>query len=98
VKEVEWTDASLDDMAALDKGMARRVKEAVERFAETGAGNVKKLQGIDPREYRPRVGDSRVRFGIGGPDRSRSPRAEPPRSLPLSRYCLGGQEIVSYQF
>lgn len=51
-------------MAALDRGMARRVKAAVERFAETGAGNVKRLQGIDPPEYRLRVGNWRVRFEL----------------------------------
>jgi hypothetical protein len=50
VREIEWTDASLEDMAALDKGIARRVKQAVERFAGSGSGNVKKLQGIDPPE------------------------------------------------
>jgi mRNA-degrading endonuclease RelE of RelBE toxin-antitoxin system len=49
-------------MAALDKGISRRVKQAVERFADTGGGNVKRLQGIDPPEYRLRVGDYRVRF------------------------------------
>jgi phage-related protein len=43
VKEVEWTGLALDDMAALDKGIARRVKQALERFAEAGAGNVKRL-------------------------------------------------------
>ena len=31
-------------------------------MADTGAGNVKRLQGIDPPEYRLRVGDYRVRF------------------------------------
>lgn len=62
MKPVEWAEAALEDMAALEKGMARRVQKAVERFAETGAGNVKKLQGIDPPEYRLRVGDYRVRF------------------------------------
>ena len=41
MKEVEWTGPALEDMAALDKGIARRVKQALERFAETGAGNVK---------------------------------------------------------
>ena len=51
-------------MAALDKGVAERVRRAVERFAETAAGNVTKLQGIDPPEYRLRVGDWRVRFGL----------------------------------
>jgi mRNA interferase RelE/StbE len=64
VREVEWTETALEDMAALDKGIARRVKQAVERFADTGAGNVKRLQGIDPPEYRLRVGDYRVRFHL----------------------------------
>jgi mRNA interferase RelE/StbE len=53
-------------MAALDKGLARRVKQAVERFADSGAGDVKKLQGIQPAEYRLRVGDYRVRFNLEG--------------------------------
>jgi hypothetical protein len=39
VREIEWTDAALEHMAALDKGVARRVKQAVERFADTGAGS-----------------------------------------------------------
>ena len=66
MKQVEWTDASLDDMSALDKGIAHRVKQAVERFAKTGVGGVKRLQGIDPPEYRLRVGDYRVRFDYHG--------------------------------
>ena len=64
MREVEWTETALEDMGALDKGIARRVKQAVERFADTGAGNVKRLQGIDPPEYRLRVGDYRVRFHL----------------------------------
>jgi mRNA interferase RelE/StbE len=66
LREIEWTETALADMAALDKGIARRVKQSAERFAETGAGNVKKLQGIDPPEYRLRVGDYRVRFHLDG--------------------------------
>ena len=46
MKEIEWSEESLDDMAALDKGTAKRIKKAVERFAETGAGNVKKLLAL----------------------------------------------------
>lgn len=41
---------------------ARRVQRGVERFAGSGAGNIKRLQGIDPPEFRLRVGDWRVRF------------------------------------
>ena len=60
--EIEWTETALADMADLDKGIARRVKQSVERFAETGAGNVKRLKDIEPSEFRLRVGDYRVRF------------------------------------
>jgi len=66
VREIEWTAAALDDLAALDKDIARRVKQAAERFAETGVGNVKKLQGTSFAEYRLRVGDYRVRFEAEG--------------------------------
>jgi len=64
--EITWAEAALADMAVLDKGIARRVKRSVERFAQTGAGNVKRLQGIDPPEFRIRVGDYRVRFHHDG--------------------------------
>jgi mRNA interferase RelE/StbE len=64
VRATEWTAAALQDMAALDKGIARRIKQAVERFVRTGSGNIKKLQGIDPPELRLRVGDYRVRFEL----------------------------------
>jgi hypothetical protein len=29
VREVEWTEPALEDMAALDRGIARRVKQAL---------------------------------------------------------------------
>ena len=62
MKEIEWTEAALVDMAGLDKGIARRVKQSIERFAVSGAGSIKRLHGTDPPEYRLRVGDYRVRF------------------------------------
>ncbi len=64
--EIEWTETALTDMAGLDKGIARRVKQSVERFAETGAGGVNRLQASDPPEFRLRVGDFRVRFRNDG--------------------------------
>ncbi len=89
MREVEWTEAALEDMAALDKGIVRRTKRAVERFAETGAGDLKKLQGVDPPEFRLRVGDYRVRFRLYR-YREHSPRSPSPRSVSVSRVpCLG---------
>ena len=60
--EIEWTGTALADMAGLDRPVARRVKLAVERFAQAGAGKIKRLKGTDRPEFRLRVGDYRVRF------------------------------------
>ena len=64
--EVEWTEPAIGDMSALDRAVAQRVKRAVERFAVGGAGDVKRLQGMNPPVFRLRVGDYRVRFRFGG--------------------------------
>lgn len=64
MREIEWTETAIADMAGLDRGIARRIKQSVERFAATGAGNVRRLQGIEPPEHRLRVGDYRVRFHL----------------------------------
>lgn len=53
MREIEWTETALADMGALDKGIARRVKQSVERFAATGAGNSKRLQRYRPARISP---------------------------------------------
>ena len=66
MKHVEWTDTAIRGLAKLDKETGRRIRQAVERFAQTTKGDVKKLQGIEPPEYRLRIGDFRVRFDQDG--------------------------------
>jgi mRNA interferase RelE/StbE len=56
----------LADLASLERSVARRVRQAVERFADSGLGDVKKLQGVDPPTLRLRVGDYRVFFRDNG--------------------------------
>jgi mRNA interferase RelE/StbE len=60
--QVQWTDRALKDVAHLDQTTRRRIVKGVERFAETGQGDVKRLQGISPDVYRLRVGDWRIFF------------------------------------
>lgn len=64
--KIAWSGPALADMASLDKAIARRINQSIERFAQTGVGDVKRLQGIDPPEYRLRSGDYRVRFYSDG--------------------------------
>ncbi len=62
MRQIEWSEPALADLARLDRIAAIRVKQAVERFANAGIGDAKKLQGIDPPMFRLRVGDYRVLF------------------------------------
>jgi len=60
MKAVVWTPPAVADMRRLDVQTARRIREAVDRYARTGQGDVVHLQGLP--EFRLRIGDWRVRF------------------------------------
>lgn len=62
---VVWPEpvgSELDRLARRDRRLVIRIRQAINRYADTGHGNVRKLQGAD--EYRLRVGDWRVRFAL----------------------------------
>jgi mRNA-degrading endonuclease RelE of RelBE toxin-antitoxin system len=61
VKKIAFTDQARADVRCLDIPTAMRIFAALHRFAETGVGDVKRLQG-DTEECRLRVCDYRVRF------------------------------------
>jgi mRNA interferase RelE/StbE len=50
------------DLRRLDPPIAKRILEALERFADTGQGNLRRISGSYLQEWRLRVGDWRVRF------------------------------------
>jgi mRNA interferase RelE/StbE len=55
VKRIVWTDPAKADVRSLSKPDAMHVLSALHRFAESGTGDVKALQGRD--ELRLRIGD-----------------------------------------
>lgn len=59
---IGWTPRAVKDMESLEDLTRRRVHAALERFASTGAGDVRQLRDVHPPEWRLRVGDYRVRF------------------------------------
>jgi mRNA interferase RelE/StbE len=61
VKRIEWTDQAKADVRKLDKPTAMRVLHGLHRFVESGAGDLKALQG-DAEELRLRIGDYRLFF------------------------------------
>lgn len=58
--QVAWAKEASKDLGKLDGTLQGRIVNAVERYAETGYGDVKALRGS--AGYRLRVGDYRVRF------------------------------------
>jgi mRNA interferase RelE/StbE len=61
VKRIAWTEQANADVRSLDKATAMRVLHALHRFAESGKGDVKALQG-EMEELRLRAGDYRLFF------------------------------------
>jgi mRNA interferase RelE/StbE len=61
LKKIIITPQAKIDVRRIDRETAMRILAALDRFARTGEGDIKKLQG-DSGELRLRVGDYRVRF------------------------------------
>ena len=61
--QVEFTTAARRDLRRLDPPVRARVLSAVKGLlADPAEGDIKRLAGVDPAEWRLRVGDWRVRF------------------------------------
>jgi len=65
-RRVEWSEAARADVRRIDRETAIRILEGLARFLSTSEGDVKLLQDSDPKEYRLRVGDYRIRFHVVG--------------------------------
>lgn len=61
-KKIVWTDQARADIRAIDRETALDLLHRLARFLATEEGDVKKLQGIEPPEFRLRLGDYRLRF------------------------------------
>jgi mRNA-degrading endonuclease RelE of RelBE toxin-antitoxin system len=61
-KKVAWTAKAKADVRAIDPQTAMRILNGLACFIQTGEGDVKLLQDIDPPEFRLRVGAYRIRF------------------------------------
>ena len=76
MKKLVLSDQARIDLDNLDRATRLRVAAALQRLVLTNAGYIKKLQGVDPPEYRLRVGDFRVRFSYPDPGAVRINRVQ----------------------
>jgi mRNA-degrading endonuclease RelE of RelBE toxin-antitoxin system len=61
VQRFVWSDAARADIRALDRVVAMRVFDVLQRYVVSGEGDVKQLQGRE-HEFRLRTGDYRICF------------------------------------
>ena len=57
-----WYASALAELRHIERETAMRILTALTRYAETGEGDVKALEGKFTGTHRLRVGDWRVRF------------------------------------
>ena len=67
MKRVLFRPQAANDLERLPNTSRDQIEDAIERFAQTGHGDVKMLAG-EKRQLRLRVGDWRVRFIYEKPD------------------------------
>ncbi len=67
MKRIVFSEQARADIRAIPQHVAMNILAAIHRLAESGTGQVKRLQG-EGDELRLRVGDYRVRFTEEHPD------------------------------
>ena len=61
-KRIVWTAQAKADIRGVERIIALQILKTLARYAQTGEGNVKQLQGIEPPLIRLRTQDHRVFF------------------------------------
>ena len=61
-RKIAWTEGARCDLRAIEKATALRILHTIARYLVTGEADIKRLQGIEPPEFRLRCGDYRIRF------------------------------------
>ena len=57
-----WTQQATADVRGIEQPIAMQILRTLARYAHTGEGNTKQLQGIEPPLIRLRAQDHRVFF------------------------------------
>jgi mRNA-degrading endonuclease RelE of RelBE toxin-antitoxin system len=61
-KRIAWTEQAKSDMRRIEKHAAMQILRTLARYADSGSGNTKQLQGVEPPLFRLRSQDHRVFF------------------------------------
>jgi len=63
-KKIVWLEQARAELRAIDRETALRLLQGLAHFTFTESGDIKRLQGYDPPQFRLRLGDYRIRFRV----------------------------------
>jgi hypothetical protein len=61
-KRIVWTEQAKTDVRGIEQPIALQILKTLARYAQTGEGNTKQLQGVEPPLIRLRAQDHRIFF------------------------------------
>ena len=61
-RRIAWTEQAKADIRSIEKSVALQILKTLARYAQTGEGNTKQLQGVEPPLIRLRAQDHRIFF------------------------------------
>lgn len=61
-KRIAWTEQAKCDVRGIDQQAAMRILKTLGRYAGSGIGDTKQLQGVEPPVIRLRAQDHRIFF------------------------------------
>ena len=61
-KRIVWTEQARADVRGIEQSIALQILKTLARYARTGEGNTRQLQGIEPPLLRLRAQDHRIFF------------------------------------
>ena len=61
-KRIFWTAQAMADVRAIEQPIALQILKTLARYAQTGEGNTRQLQGVEPPLIRLRSQDHRIFF------------------------------------
>ena len=61
-RRIVWTEQARTDVRGIEQPIALQILKTLARYAQTGEGNTKQLQGVEPPLLRLRAQDHRVFF------------------------------------
>jgi hypothetical protein len=62
VKRIVWTAQAIADVRSIDQPVAIQILKTLARYANSGEGDTKQLQGVEPPLIRLRAQDHRIFF------------------------------------